>query len=61
MNCTIKRGDIEVWLNHTEGRNFADLHVLICLEGVAVPLTPVELVELRNAIQGVLDAMGVEE
>lgn len=57
----INGDDTAVWLTYCEGRPTAILHALVYYEGTAVALTPVMLVELRDAIQGVLDAMEVQE
>lgn len=57
----VKDGETEIWLDYREGKARANLHVLIGYEGTCVSVTPDMLAELRDAIQGVLDAMGVEE
>lgn len=57
----INGDDTAVWVTYKGNMSVAILHALVCYEGTAVALTPVMLVELRNAIQDVIDAMGVEE
>lgn len=63
---TIQNEDTKILLEYKEGRKFVYLHALIRYsgeghEGTCVSVTPDMLAELRDAIQGVLDEMGVEE
>ena len=61
MLFEMKTAETEIWLDHREGKRYANLHVLIAHEGTCVSMSPHMLAELRDAIQGVLDEMGVEE
>lgn len=55
-----------IWLRYDEGYPDANMHAMIRCgpnynEGVGIVLSATMLVELRDAIQGILDAMGVQE
>jgi len=60
MLYEIKNDDVMITLDY-RGKMRANLHVLISYEGICVSVTPDMLAALRDAIQGVLDEMGVEE
>ena len=58
MEYSITNDEGEVWLTYAEGSKRATLHLLACMEGIAIYMSPDMLVQLRDGIQDVLDAMG---